>query len=134
VIGRYILVHQADPVSFLETAARLASCGGILAFHEPIPDSRYHSLLYVALWQQTVDWVRSTFQAHMPSWDVGNRLIELFSDAGLPQPRLFCEIPVGGGVEAPHYAWLADLARTVLPQMAARTVFSESRLPDGSED
>jgi ubiquinone/menaquinone biosynthesis C-methylase UbiE len=34
VVGRYILVHQADPVGFLRAAARLVSPGGSIAFHE----------------------------------------------------------------------------------------------------
>jgi ubiquinone/menaquinone biosynthesis C-methylase UbiE len=35
----------------------------------------------------------------------------------LSQPALFSETPVGGGVDAPHYAWLAGLVRTLLPRM-----------------
>lgn len=34
VIGRYVLIHQTDPVAFLRAAARLARPGGSMAFHE----------------------------------------------------------------------------------------------------
>src|SRR3981081_3762939 len=34
VAGRYVLIHQADPIDFLRTAARLVRPGGIIAFHE----------------------------------------------------------------------------------------------------
>lgn len=34
VIGRYVLIHQIDPVAFLRAAARLARPGGSMAFHE----------------------------------------------------------------------------------------------------
>jgi len=34
VIGRYILVHQPEPVALLRKAARLVRPGGALAFHE----------------------------------------------------------------------------------------------------
>jgi hypothetical protein len=30
---------------------------------------------------------------------------------------LFCETPVGGGIDAPYYAWLAGVARALLPRM-----------------
>jgi hypothetical protein len=30
---------------------------------------------------------------------------------------LFSETPVGGGVDAPYYAWLAGVVRTLLPPM-----------------
>jgi hypothetical protein len=35
VIGRYFLLHQADPIGFLKAAARFAP-GGKLVLHEPI--------------------------------------------------------------------------------------------------
>jgi hypothetical protein len=75
------------------------------------------SLPRVPLWQEAADRVLTMFQAGAPSWDAAGRLIEHFSAAGLPQPNLFCETSVGGGVDAPHYAWLADTTRTFLPQM-----------------
>jgi 2-polyprenyl-3-methyl-5-hydroxy-6-metoxy-1,4-benzoquinol methylase len=34
VIGRYVLIHQADPVELIRAAAGLARPGGIVAFHE----------------------------------------------------------------------------------------------------
>jgi ubiquinone/menaquinone biosynthesis C-methylase UbiE len=117
VIARYVLVHQVDPVAFLRAAARFARPGGILALHELILDRPVHSRPHVALWQQTADWLLATFRNGAPSCDAAGRLIEHFSRAGLPQPALFSETPVGGGVDAPHYAWFAGVARTLLPRM-----------------
>jgi ubiquinone/menaquinone biosynthesis C-methylase UbiE len=34
VVGRYILVHQADPAAYLKAAARNVRPGGVIAFHE----------------------------------------------------------------------------------------------------
>jgi ubiquinone/menaquinone biosynthesis C-methylase UbiE len=117
VVARYVLIYQVDPVAFLRAAARFAAPGGILALHEFIVDRPVHSRPHVALWQQTADWLLTTFRRDVPSWDAAGRLIEHFSSAGLPQPALFCETPVGGGVDAPHYAWFAGVARTLLPRM-----------------
>jgi SAM-dependent methyltransferase len=115
VIARYVLLYQVDPVAFLKRAALFARPGGILALHELIIDRPLHSLPHVALWQQTSDSVLATFRARAPSWDAAGRLIELFSGAGLPDPMMFCETPVGGGADAPHYAWLAGVVWTLLP-------------------
>jgi SAM-dependent methyltransferase len=65
---------------------------------------------------------RYVFRARTPSWDAAGRMIENFSGAGLAQPELFSEVPVGGGVDAPHYAWFAGVARTLLPQMIQAVV------------
>jgi ubiquinone/menaquinone biosynthesis C-methylase UbiE len=117
VVARYVLVYQVDPVAFLRSAARFARPGGILALHEFIVDRPVHSRPNVALWQQTADLILTTFRNGAPSCDAAARLIEHFSFAGLPQPALFSETPVGGGVDAPHYAWFAGVARTLLPRM-----------------
>jgi SAM-dependent methyltransferase len=118
VIGRYILVHQSDPVGFLRAAACLISKGGSIAFHEPRLLQRFDSLPAVPLWQVTGDFLLAATQSALPRHDVSDRLIESFSEAGLPQPDLFCEIVVGGGIDSPLYAWVAQTLQTLLPQLA----------------
>jgi SAM-dependent methyltransferase len=118
VIGRYILIHQSDPVGFLRAAARLVSKGGSIAFHEIRLLQRFDSLPAVPLWQVTGDFLLTAAQSAMPRHDVSDRLIESFSEAGLPQPDLFCEILVGGGIDSPLYAWAAETLQSLLPQLA----------------
>jgi hypothetical protein len=48
--------------------------------------------------------------------------------AGLPQPALFSETPIGGGVDAPHYAWLAGVTRTLLPRMVETGIVTAETL------
>lgn len=117
VVARYVLIYQIDPVAFLRTAAHFVRPGGVLALHEPILDLPVNSRPPVALWQQTSDWLLTTFRLGAPSYDAAGRLIEYFSSAGLPRPALFSETPVGGGIDAPHYAWLAGVTRTLLPRI-----------------
>ena len=104
VIGRYVLIHQADPVAFIRAAASLVRPGGVVAFHELcIRGQVVQSLPSVSLWQQAGEWIRAAFQAVAPHYDAGGRLIEHFRRAGLPQPTLFCESPVGGGEDSPSH-------------------------------
>jgi len=118
VVGRYILIHQADPIGFIRAAARLVSRGGCIAFHEVRLLQMFDSAPPVPLWQATGNFIQLAFQSALPHHDVSDRLIESFSEAGLPQPDLFCEIPVGGGMDSPLYGWAAETLQSFQPQLA----------------
>jgi hypothetical protein len=49
--------------------------------------------------------------------DAAGRMTAHFHDAGLKQPTIFCEIPVGSGRDSPVYAWWVRTLRSVLPQL-----------------
>ena len=139
VIGRYILIHQLEPVALLRKAARLVRPEGALAFHEVRIASDTKSFPYVPLWDLTTNLVRIALKSSVSNYDGADRLPEHFSEAGLPYPSLFCEELVGGSVESPLYGSLAELLQTLQPQlermriMAAETIALdglESRLRD----
>lgn len=115
--GRYVLVHQSDPVDFLRTAARLVRPGGIIAFHEVDFAGGFNSLPRVWRWDAAGNLILAAFREVLPHFDSANRLIEHFSDAGLPVPNLFREILVGGGERSPLYAWIVETMRSVWPQL-----------------
>jgi ubiquinone/menaquinone biosynthesis C-methylase UbiE len=118
VIGRYILAHQSDPVGLLRAAARLVSKGGSIAFHEIRVLQMFDSAPPVPLWQVTGNFIQMASQSALPHHDVSDRLIESFSEAGLPEPNLFGETLVGGGIDSPFYAWVAETLQSLLPQLA----------------
>jgi ubiquinone/menaquinone biosynthesis C-methylase UbiE len=117
VVGRYILIHQSDPVAMLRAAARLVRPGAAIAFHELRLRDQCHSLPNVPLWEMIDKLIRMAFSSALPHYDAGDRLIQHFWDASLPQPDLFCETYVWGGSDAPHYAWMVDTLRSLLPQL-----------------
>jgi len=134
VIGRYILVHQSEPVSLLRKAARLVRPGGALAFHEVRVGDDTGSFPHVPLWDLAANLIRIAFQSSMQNYYSADRLVEHFSEAGLPYPHLFCEKLVGGSADSPLYGWLADLLQSLQPQLdRMRIVFSETFTMDGIE-
>ena len=118
VIGRYILLHQSDPIHLVRSAARLVKPGGAIAFHEVRLTGRIDSLPFLPVWQTTGDLILTGFRSALAHYDISERLVECFSDAGLPEPNLFCEIPMGAGPDSLLYGWLALTLRSILPQLA----------------
>ena len=129
VIGRYVLVHQADPVDFLRRAARLARPGGMIALHEVDLAGSFSSRPRVWRWDASGNLILAALQEVLPHFDAANRLIEHFCDAGLPVPNLFREILVSGGVNSPLYEWLADTMRSVWPQLVEMGLATETAKP-----
>jgi hypothetical protein len=120
------LVHQVDPVAFLQTAARFAGPRGVLALHEPILDRPFmRSLPYVPLWQQAVDRVLTMFQAGAPSWDAAGRLIEHFSARASHSPRCSAKRLSGAASMPPT----TPGSRTRLGPSCRRWCRAESRPP-----
>jgi ubiquinone/menaquinone biosynthesis C-methylase UbiE len=117
VIGRYILIHQTDPVAFLRAAARLARPDGSMAFHELRLRDMCRSVPNVPLLEMIDRLVCLAFSSALPHYDAGDRLIEHFAHAGLPEPNLFCETHVWGAADGPYYAWMVDGLRVLLPQL-----------------
>jgi ubiquinone/menaquinone biosynthesis C-methylase UbiE len=129
VIGRYVLVHQGDPVEFLRSAARLVRPGGILALHEIDLAGKFSSRPPVPRWDVAGNLMLAAFREALPHYGVVNRLIEHFSGAGLPVPNLFREMLVGGGQNSPLYAWLADTLQSVWPQLVEMGIATEGGIP-----
>jgi len=117
VVGRYVLIHQTDPATFLRSAAKLAKPGGTIALHELRLRDACRSIPQVPLWDLIDTLLRLAFSTAVPHYDAGDRLIQHFADAELPEPKLFCETHILGTSDRPHYEWVVDTLRSVLPQL-----------------
>jgi ubiquinone/menaquinone biosynthesis C-methylase UbiE len=122
VVGRYILVHQADPTSCIRHVKRFIKPNGLFALHEISLRHGFRSYPRVPLWDRAGDWLIAAFSQTTPEWDHATRLVEHFVAAGLRCPTLFSEILCGSGKGSPLYAWVAETVKTVLPTLAASGV------------
>jgi SAM-dependent methyltransferase len=119
VIGRYVLIHQADPSDFIRTAASHIRPGGIVAFHEVGLFGECPIVPHIQVYSQVWDWIVDSLSSVMTHPDVGARLLMHFEDAGLNRPNVFCEVPLDGGPDSPFYAWAALSVRSLLSQIEA---------------
>ena len=127
VIGRYVLIHQESPSDFLRAARRHVRPGGVIAFHEVSCHIELYSLPRAPLFQRMAKLLRIAANA-FPSHDAAGRLLEHFSAADLPHPEWFAELPVGGGVDSPLYAWMAETIGSLMPLLVKQGVTSEEEI------
>jgi ubiquinone/menaquinone biosynthesis C-methylase UbiE len=116
VVGRYVLLFQADPAAMLRKLAGLVRSGGVIAFHEPGWESTCSSPP-----AQTYDscrhWIGEVLRlSGTPDTNMAPRLYQAFAGAGLKAPSMRMETFVGGGEEC--FDWLravAELVGSLLP-------------------
>lgn len=115
VVGRFFLMHERDPAGAIRRAASLVHDGGRVIFQE----WQYDSILL----SQTSAWpdlplyrefalrsigALSQRGAHL---DMGLRLVNAFTEAGLPVPDLRTEFAIVHGSGSLGYAFFEDALR-----------------------
>jgi SAM-dependent methyltransferase len=118
VVGRFILIYQADPVATLRHVSSLVRTGGLVVVQEP--DFRFGitTAPTVVLWQQVQHWIAETFRRGGVHYDIGGRLYHVFRRAGLPGPAVLEHISAGGGAAMrPYCEHSAEIIRSLLPRM-----------------
>jgi SAM-dependent methyltransferase len=124
VVGRWVLMYLPDPVAVLRRLLGRLRPGGIVAFQEN--DFTYPPTTFppAHLHQQVMRWTTPPPGSPGPDQQMGSKLYRTYLDAGLPEPQLRLDTPVGGGEDWPGYAYVADTVRSLLPMMEQMGVVS----------
>jgi SAM-dependent methyltransferase len=115
VVGRFILQFLPDPVVGLKSVSQLVRPGGIIAFHEPCWSPILPLAAHLSLWSNCASLVRESLERSGGNTEMGLTLHHVFPQAGLPEPTLQLEIPVGDNSAAA--LWMYDLVCTLPPKM-----------------
>ena len=116
-VGRFVLVHQPDPAAFIRAAASHVRPGGSVAFHEHALYGEGQALPHVPLWTEAWGLIIEAVHSVMKHPDAGGRMVAHFHAAGLQQPTMFCEVPIGVGRDSPLYSLIALSVRNLMPQL-----------------
>ena len=113
VVGRFILMYLRDPVAVLRSISQMVRPGGVFVFQEPTWVPVIAHLAALPLWFATASLIDKTMRASA-NHDMGAELHHTFVQAGLPEPTMRMELPLG---KEPYLAqWYHDTLCSLLPQ------------------
>ena len=116
VVGRLVLMYIANPADALKQLATHLRPGGIVAFQEV--DLALHKALAspdTPLLRKLIDWECIVFEHTGAHIDMGTGMYRVFVEAGLPEPALHLETPIGGAAAWPGYEQRVATFRNLLP-------------------
>lgn len=113
IVGRLVLMYQADPAASLAKLATYLRPGGVVAFIEPWfqPPPGPESTMKTAITCLVETLRRSGAQV-----DLGPRLHRVFQAAGLPLPNMRFEAVMDPRENSPLYEFVADTLAHLLPK------------------
>ena len=112
IVGRLVLMYQADPAAALAQLIKHLRPGGVVAFIEPWfqPPSGPVTL------NMTITILIETLRRSGAHVDLGPRLHRVFQAAGLPLPNMRFEAMMDGRDDSPVYQYVADTVANLLPK------------------
>ena len=120
VVGRLVLMYMAEPADALKYLLTRLRPDGIVAFQE-VDFTPYTAAVHpdTPLANTLIDWGRTVFERSGAHLEMGMDLYKAFVDAGLPEPTLHFEAPLGGPEDWAGYEYLANSFRSLVPLLEA---------------
>jgi len=113
-VGRFILMYLRDPVATLRSISQVVRPGGVIVFQEPTWVPVVAHLQALPLWFATASLIDKTMRVSA-NHDMGAELHHTFIEAGLPEPTVRMELPMG---KEPYLAqWYYDTLCSLRPQI-----------------
>src|SRR5262249_58103413 len=91
--------------------------GGVIVLQEGHFTSGGQGLPHSPLYERCAHWIRETFRRGGVDLQMGLRLYQTFTKAGLPAPQMIIGARVEGGADSPAYEYAAQTVRSLLPMM-----------------
>jgi ubiquinone/menaquinone biosynthesis C-methylase UbiE len=118
VVGRYVLLFQADPARMVRALMKQhLRPGGLIIFHEP-DWTNVRSFPPAPIYNRCCQCIVEAFRAVGSDTNAANNLYTAFAGAGLPSPQMRMQTFVGGTAGCSDWLQVvAGLAASLLPTM-----------------
>ncbi len=117
VIGRYVLLFQADRVAMVRKLAAHVRPGGLVVFHEP-DWLAARSFPPAPTYDRCCEWINETFRRSGTDSNMAAELDTIFVRAGLTAPSMRMQTFIGGGAACANFLQaVADLIGSIVPTM-----------------
>jgi len=128
VVGRYVLLFQADAGAMLQALARKVRPGGLVVFHEP-DWVNARSVPAVPTYERCCRWVQDVFRLSGTDSNMADRLYDIFVRAGLREPSMRLQTFIGGGAATNGFLdALSDIITTLMPAMERLGVATQAEV------
>jgi len=117
LIGRLVLQYFANPALVLRRLAALVKPGGLVAFQEADMKGGGYSEPVCQVYETAIQRIAQTFTRIGADPRTGQRLSQVFQEAGLPAPQMILHARVERGSDSPIYHLVAQMTRVMLPLM-----------------
>jgi SAM-dependent methyltransferase len=133
VVGRYVLMFQADPIPMLSKLKTLLRPGGIIVFHE-VDLNGARSQPPIPLYDRLCGWLVEAQNRGGADTRMGIKLHSTFLAAGLAAPTMRLHSVIGGGANASDQVHLkTDLAMTLASEIERLGVATADELESLAE-
>lgn len=120
VVGRFVLMHQSEPATLLRATLPHLRPGGVVAFLESQMAAcvqGVHSSPHSPTYQRVNELEIAVIEAVGAHNDMGFRLAEAFTSAGLPYPSLRVHAYRDGGPDAVVPRFAAASLKSMIPML-----------------
>jgi len=128
LVGRYVLLFQADAASLVRRAARHVRPGGLVIFHEPDWVGA-RAIPAAPIYDRCCAWIQETFRLAGTDSNMAARLFTALVGAGLKEPTMRMQTFIAGGAASADFLQaVADLTTSLVPAMARFGVATDSEV------
>lgn len=117
IVGRYVLLFQADSAAMVRKLVGHLRPGGVIVFHEPDWGS-VRSFPPAPTYDRCCQWITETFRQAGTDTNMAGKLHKAFVGAGLRAPSMRMQTFIGAGAGCTDWLGaIADLVDILLPAM-----------------